>query len=119
MIRHTGARRPLPDPRENWSLRLPRPQSPPAPASARRTEAAPARTGAALALDTLHVPLHVDSWAALATALDDADVPLQLGDVDVLRQAAKLSPELVRALARWIRTANASPTPLTAPDTTW
>ncbi|MDH6135684.1 hypothetical protein P3T37_005101 [Kitasatospora sp. MAA4] len=80
------------DPREHWCLRLP--------------YAATPRAGATL--DTLHVPLHVDSWAALATALDDADVPLQLGDVDVLRQAAKLSPDLVHALVRWIRTANAS-----------
>ena len=85
------------DPREHWSLRLPYAASPaPAPS-----------------LDTLHVPLHVDSWAALATALDDADVPLQLGDVDVLRQAAKLSPDLVHTLVRWIRTANGPSGPST------
>lgn len=82
------------DPRETWPLRLP-------PAADGE------QTGSVQGVDdTLHVLANVESWARLAAVFDEARVPLEVGDVDVMRQAAKLDRELLDVLIRWIRTAN-------------
>ncbi|WP_371494047.1 hypothetical protein OG871_03055 [Kitasatospora sp. NBC_00374] len=59
------------------------------------------------AQDTLAGPEAAGRWADLVRVLDAARVPLALGDTDALRQAAKIDPELLDTLLRWIRTANA------------
>ncbi|WP_329570671.1 hypothetical protein [Kitasatospora sp. NBC_01266] len=55
--------------------------------------------------DTLCSDLGAASWAELATALADARVPLEVGDVAALRCLVKLEPELVSTIVRWLRTA--------------
>ncbi|KRB66418.1 hypothetical protein ASE03_30825 [Kitasatospora sp. Root187] len=82
------------DPRETWSLRLP------------PTADGEQIGGKQGADDTLHVLANVESWARLAAVFDEARVPMEVGDVDVMRQAAKLDQELLNVLIRWIRTAN-------------
>ncbi|GGV18607.1 hypothetical protein GCM10010495_36710 [Kitasatospora herbaricolor] len=58
------------------------------------------------AQDTLQVIANADRWAQLTYALDDALVPLAVGDVDALRHLAKLEQPVLDALTRWIGTAN-------------
>ncbi|MFJ1709282.1 hypothetical protein [Kitasatospora sp. NPDC088346] len=91
---------PLPGPARTG----PRPQPGPWPR--------PDRPGAAgapppAAQDTLAGPDAAGRWADLVRALDAARVPLAVGDTDALRRAAKIDPELLDTLLRWIRTANA------------
>ena len=56
--------------------------------------------------DTLQVPVNADNWMLLADTLAHARIDLAVGDVDALRRTAKLDQGLVKALARWIRSAN-------------
>ncbi|MBB4921146.1 hypothetical protein [Kitasatospora kifunensis] len=56
-------------------------------------------------LDTLCTDIAAACWGELATALADARVPLAVGDVTCLRRLAKLDPDLVATIVRWIRTA--------------
>ncbi|WP_329493886.1 hypothetical protein [Kitasatospora herbaricolor] len=58
------------------------------------------------AQDTLQVIANADRWAQLTNALDEALVPLAVGDVDALRHLAKLEQPVLDALTRWIGTAN-------------
>ncbi|MFF7633070.1 hypothetical protein ACFZB9_07935 [Kitasatospora sp. NPDC008050] len=90
---------PLPrttDPRIAWSVKA---AAPPATASSPVTHWALAGAD-----DTLQIDACAANWAELATALSDADVPLQVGDTAVLRILAKLDEPTVMVLARWIRT---------------
>ncbi|MGF1428533.1 hypothetical protein [Kitasatospora sp. LaBMicrA B282] len=104
------AAHPLPDPRQAWRLPLLTGQRGPAPEPARRPAAEPIRRPATGEGDTLAVDLHAGNWALLASALAAAAVPLAVGDVAMLRRAAKLDPDLVAALARWIDPAGHRPT---------
>ncbi|MFE2912199.1 hypothetical protein [Kitasatospora indigofera] len=61
------------------------------------------------AQDTLQVIANADRWAQLTNALDEALVPLAVGDVDALRHLAKLEQPVLDALTRWIGTANRGP----------
>ncbi|MFC9327502.1 hypothetical protein [Kitasatospora sp. NPDC057015] len=56
--------------------------------------------------DTLQVIANADRWAQLTHALDEARVPLAVGDVDAMRRLAKLEQPVLDALTRWIGTAN-------------
>ncbi|MCX5214203.1 hypothetical protein OG689_33920 [Kitasatospora sp. NBC_00240] len=58
------------------------------------------------AQDTLQVIANADRWAQLTNALDEALVPLAVGDVDALRHLAKLEQPVLDALTRWIGAAN-------------
>ncbi|WP_344442998.1 hypothetical protein [Kitasatospora nipponensis] len=91
MTRHGSSTLPA-DPRRAWAKHAP-PPPPPAAATAPVEEAS----------DTLHIDAFASSWAELATALADADVPLEVGDTGRLRRLAKLDADLVATLARWIR----------------
>lgn len=103
-VDHRVSHPPLPrtaDPRIAWSAPA---APPPAGASSPVVHAEPAAAD-----DTLQIDSCAVNWAELATALADADVPLQVGDTAVLRTLAKLDHATVTVLTRWLRTTGRQP----------
>ncbi|GAA1953244.1 hypothetical protein [Kitasatospora viridis] len=87
------------DPRTAWSRRD-------GPADFRQ---APRQAPQEALQDTLQIDACASSWAELALALSDAEVPLEVGDTAVLRALSKLDPVTIGVLARWLRTAGGRP----------
>lgn len=88
---------------------LPVTEPPPVREGAGRRPGVAAAPGPPAAQDTLHVIANADRWVQLTHALDEARVPLAVGDVDAMRRMAKLEQPVLDALTRWISTANRGP----------
>ncbi len=92
--------------RAAWSPLLPLDPHPPVrPPGGAHPPGAADTTAPAPAQDTLQVIANADRWAQLTHALAEARVPLAVGDVDAMRQLAKLEQPVLDALTRWISTA--------------